>query len=99
MDAACVGDRAKKEEAKIVDPLLKETLWIDTYPESLERWIKDFAKGKYELTGEYEVNSTSTLYRFELNEDYREGVLLGSSHFHNVLITKYSEKIEVKSNV
>lgn len=75
------------EVVSTVNPLVKETLWISGYPDSLDRWTTDLAKGGYSLTGEYEVDATHILYRFELDEAKRgELVKANAAHFHNVVI-------------
>lgn len=70
----------------LVNPVIKETIWFSSYPDSLERWTKDFTKGRYTLVGEYTVDATKTLYRFEIDEEYRNDIPTLSAHFQNVLI-------------
>ena len=69
-----------------IEELLKtEKHWVSSYNE-IERWIKDFKVAHYSLIGEYEVDKTHKLYRFELDETHRKDLAVLTSHFQNVLI-------------
>jgi len=69
-----------------IEELLKtERHWVSSYNEP-ERWIKDFKDVHYKLIGEYEVDKTHKLYRFELDETHRKDLSVLVSHFQNVLI-------------
>ena len=60
--------------------------WNSSYPNSLEQWIKDF-KPHYELVGEYVVDESHSLYRFQRDESLKHELSPYSPRFYNVLIT------------
>lgn len=67
-----------KEVDKKVDPAIfvdSETNWSSAYPNSLDRWTKDFEAEGFKLSAEYDLGNKKTLYRFE-----KEG------KFQNVII-------------
>ena len=76
-----------EEKPKVVDPLKfrEESMWFSAYSDSQERWHKDMVP-YYELIGEYEVDESHTLYRYQMNESERANLVVWSPKFQNVVI-------------
>jgi len=69
-----------------IEELVKtERHWVSSYNDP-ERWTKDFKEVHYSLIGEYEVDKTHKLYRFELDEAHRKELSILTAHFQNVLV-------------
>ena len=77
-----------------VDILKKESNYASAYPE-LQPWIDSLRDCRYNLTGEYDIDENNTLYRYELDEEFREGLTKGSSHFVNVTISRKAKPAEL----
>ena len=56
-------------------PRTSETLWTSSYPNSLERWTKDFESAGYKLVAEYALDDNKILYRFENANVYHSVVI------------------------
>ena len=68
----------KKEETKVAtEPKVQEGVWESSYPNSLDRWKKDFEVDGYKLTAEYDLGDGRALYRFE-GEGRPHNVIIGS---------------------
>jgi hypothetical protein len=82
------------EKVKTKEELLKvETNWTSSYNEP-ERWIKDLKESHYNLIGEYEVDKTHKLYRFEIDEKEPKDA---TPRFQNVLIDASLPQIKLGS--
>lgn len=80
--------------AKSADPvdlspeffLKKESNWESAYP-GVEGWVAALREDHYDLFGEYMLDEHRTLYRFELDESYRDETMKYASHFVNVIVS------------
>ena len=59
--------------------------WNSAYPDSQDRWVKDF-KPHYDLIGVYEVDKNVSLYRFMRDESLKHELSPYSPRFYNVTI-------------
>lgn len=71
--------------------LKKESNWESAYP-GIEGWVEVLRGNHYNLVGEYVIDECRTLYRFELDESYRDEAMVYASHFVNVTISDKSKE-------